>query len=681
MLLAAVHRYEADDRLFVRSKVLEVHCISIRMNLSRFFKGLQLEGNIYWALFLRLVLAMFLFMLCRIGFFIYNLSYFPEMSAWNFLRILWGGFWFDLTAVLYINLILLILSVIPIDLRFRSGYQVTIKIFYYTLNGLALAVNVMDFIYYKFTLRRTTADVFGQFENESNLFSLFFRFLFDYWYAVLFWIFLMWLMVWLYNKINVRGPLMQHRIAHYVAGILALPIVIGLFIGAVRGGFRHSTRPITLSNAGEYVEHPNEVSLVLNTPFAIFRTLGKTKIQKVKYFNDEQELAALYTPVHLPKDTAAFRKENVVVIILESFSKEFFGVFNKDRSGYAGYTPFLDSLTRHSRSFEYSFANGRKSIDGLPSVMASIPSLGVPYVLTPFANNKITSLGTVLRDEGYHTSFFHGAPNGSMGFNAFTNLAGFGHYFGKTEYDNDNDFDGMWGIWDDKFFSFYADKLNEFPQPFMSSIFSVSSHHPFKVPEAFEGKFKGGDDPILKCIEYTDYALKKFFEKASKMPWYKNTLFVITADHVSSNIIFPESRTTPGLFSVPIIFFKPDNSLQGMNTEIAQQIDIMPSVLGYLKFDKPFVGFGRNVFDSTTQGFAFNYRDEVYNIYEGDYLLLFDEKKTIGLYNFRQDKMLTSDLKKENSEIVARLELKVKAIIQQYNNRMVEDRLTVEKLD
>lgn len=645
---------------------------------SRFFKGLQLEGNVYWALFLRLLLAMFLFMLCRIGFFIYNLSYFPEMTTWNFLRILWGGFWFDLTAVLYINVIILILSVIPVDLRFRHGYQLTIKVFYYVLNGLALAINVMDFIYYKFTLRRTTADVFKQFENEDNLFSLFFRFLIDYWYAVLFWVFLMWLMVTLYNKIKVRGPLMQHRIAYYVAGILAVPLAIGLFIGAVRGGFRHSTRPITLSNAGEYVEHPNEVSLVLNTPFAIFRTLGKTKIQKLTYFSDEQELNKVYTPVHVSNDSAAFKKTNVVVIILESFSKEFFGAFNKDKPGYTGHTPFLDSLIGHSKTFEYSFANGRKSIDGLPSVMASIPSLGVPYVLTPFANNRINSLGNILRNEGYHTSFFHGAPNGSMGFSSFTNLAGFEHYYGKSEYNNDDDFDGMWGIWDDKFFDFYADKLNEFPQPFMSAIFSVSSHHPFVMPKEFEGKFKGGEQPILKCIEYTDYALRQFFKKASTMPWYKNTLFVITADHTSSNIVFPESHTTWGLFSVPIIFYKPDNSLGELSSSIVQQIDIMPSVLGHLNYNKPYVGFGRNVFDSTQTAFAFNYRDDIYNLYEGDYLLMFDGKRTVSLFNFKQDKMLQHDIKNDNAETVKQLELKIKAIIQQYNNRMVEDRLTAK---
>ena len=650
------------------------------MNWQRFFKGLQLQGNVYWALVLRLALAMLLFMLCRLGFYLYNISYFPDMTTFNFLRIMWGGLQFDLAAVLYINVLILVLSVIPVDFRFRQGYQSVTKFFFYTFNGIALAANVGDFIYYKFTLRRTTADIFQQFENETNLFSLFFQFLLDYWYAVIFWVLLMWLMVKLYNKISVQGPLMEHRITYYVAGLIAIPVIATLFVGAVRGGFKHSTRPITLSNAGEYVEHPNEVNLVLNTPFAIFRTLGKTKIQRVKYFKDEGAMAELYNPVHQPNDTVAFTPDNVVVIILESFSKEFFGVFNNDKPDYRGYTPFLDSLAQHSKTFAHSFANGRKSIDGLPSVMAGIPSLGVPYVLTPFASNKINSLGNLLRDKGYHTSFFHGAPNGSMGFQAFTNLAGFEHYYGKNEYNNDADFDGMWGIWDDKFLNFYAEELNKIPQPFMSSFFSVSSHHPFEVPEEFKGKFKGGEQPILQCIEYTDYALRQFFKKISTMPWYTNTLFVITADHVSSNVIFQESHTTWGAYSVPIFFFKPDNSLAAKQPEqtIVQQIDIMPSVLGYLHYDKPFIGFGRNVFDSTSTPFAFNYRDNVYNLYKDDYLLMFDGKKPVSLYNFKQDKMLKTNLKEEQPERVKEIEQYIKAIIQQYNNRMVENRLVVE---
>jgi phosphoglycerol transferase MdoB-like AlkP superfamily enzyme len=310
--------------------------------------------------------------------------------------------------------------------------------------------------------------------------------------------------------------------------------------------------------------------------------------------------------------------------------------------------------------------------------MSSIPSLGVPYFLSPYSGDKINSLASVLEEKGYHTSFFHGAPNGSMGFQAFMNLAGVDHYFGKTEYGNDDDFDGLWGIWDDKFFQFYADQLNTFPEPFVSSIFSVSSHHPFKIPREFEGKFNGGPLPIHQCVEYTDYSLRKFFEKASKMPWYENTLFVITADHTSSNIQYPEHRTGWGFFSIPIIFFKPDNSLKEVRHAIAQQVDIMPSVLGYLNYDQPYVAFGRDDFKESSEPFAVNYKDNTYQYFMNEYMLVFDGTRSIGLYDFTRDRMTEHNLVHDKREVVEEMERQVKAIIQQYNNRLIEDRLTVE---
>ncbi|QOI98943.1 MAG: sulfatase-like hydrolase/transferase [Flammeovirgaceae bacterium] len=636
---------------------------------------MTLRGNIYLVLVQRLLLAMLLYTICRIGFYLFNYAYFPDITLTGFLKILYGGLMFDLTAVLYVNALFIVLMILPIDLRFTTGYQRVVKVIFFFFNGIAIATNVADFIYYRFTLRRTTADIFSQFENEQNLGALSIRFLFDYWYAVLFWIALVWLMVAFYQRTRVTGPMIKNRLAYYGFGVLSLPIIIYLFIGGVRGGFRHSTRPITLSNAGEFVQQANEVSIVLNTPFAIFRTLGKTKIRKVNYF-DEQEVEAIYSPVHRPADTTKFKSFNVVIIILESFSKEFIGSLNAEKPGYTGYTPFLDSLLQHSRTFAYSFANGRKSIDGLPSIIAGIPSVDIPYVLTPFSNNKIRALGTLLKEKGYHTSFFHGAPNGSMGFNSFMNLAGFDHYYGMSEYGNDADFDSMWGIWDHRFMPFYAEKLNSFPQPFISTFFSVSSHHPFKIPVEFEGEFKGGAQPILKCIQYTDYALRNFFQTVRRMPWYENTLFVITADHCSSDIIFPESRTIWGLHSVPVIFFRPDNSLTGVENSLVQHIDIMPTVLGYLGYEKPYVAFGRDVF-SQSEPFAFVYRD-TYNLFSENYLLCFDGEKTTALYDFKADKMLSADLKEQQPLIVSQMEVKLKGIIQQYKNRMVDNRLTVQ---
>jgi phosphoglycerol transferase MdoB-like AlkP superfamily enzyme len=651
------------------------------MEKTGFWSGFTFRGNIYVALVLRLALVMALLMICRIAFYLFNTSFFPGMTLSNFLRLSAGGVRFDLAAMFYVNLLFILLMILPVPFRFSAVYERIVKWIFLVTNAIALAANVSDFVYYRFTLRRTTADVFTQFENEQNLGALVFRFLFDYWYALVFWILLVVLMGVAYNRTRVRGPLLTNKLAHYGSAVVAMLIVATLVVGGIRGGYRESTRPITLSNAGEYVKDPREISIVLNTPFAVLRTMGKTKIQKANFF-PEAQLENIYTPVHLPADTAAFRPDNVVVIILESFSKEFFGVFNRQRENgaYKGYTPFLDSLVQHSLTFENSFANGRKSIDGLPSVVSSIPALGLPYFLSPYSGNRINSVASLLKDHGYHSAFFHGAPNGSMGFQAFMNIAGFQEYYGKTEYNNDDDFDGIWGIWDEKFLQFYAQKLNTFKPPFVSALFSVSSHHPFKVPEEYTARFKGGNLPIQKCIQYTDYAMRRFFAEASKMPWFKNTLFVITADHTSSDIYFDDSRTAWGFFSVPVIFYKPDNSLAAVKPGIVQQIDIMPSILGYLHYDKPYLAFGRDVFHpGNTEPFAFNYKDDVYQLFQDDYLLQFDGKRSLGFYNYKTDRMVQHNLAQQPTPEQQKMEEKIKAIIQQYNNRMVEDKLTVKE--
>jgi len=651
----------------------------MKIALRSLTEGLTLKGNIFIALLLQLLLVIGLLSLCRVGFYLFNMNFFPGMTMDHFAWLMWGGLKFDLVTLLYFNVIYILLMVLPIDLRFNHRYKQVLKYIFCLTNGIMLAANVADFIYYKFTLRRTTADVFRQFKNETNIDALWIKFLLDYWYALFFWIVLMMLLVIIYNRIQVSGPQLKSRAAYYAFTTAAIPVMAFLIWGGIRGGFRHSTRPITLSNAGEYVKDPKDINIVLNTPFAIIRTWGKTDLQKVNFYTGD-EVEQIYTPLHHPVDSAQFRPDNVVVIILESFSKEFLGALNKDKDHdrYKGYTPFLDSLIQFSRTYEYSFANGRKSIDGLPSVIASIPSLGVPYFLSPYSGNKINSLASLLKYKNYYTSFFHGAPNGSMGFQAFMNLAGIDQYYGMTEYDNDDDFDGTWGIWDEKFLKFYADKMNEFPQPFMSSFFSVSSHHPFNIPTEYKDKFKGGPLVIHKCVEYTDYALKKFFATVSPMPWYKNTLFVITADHTSSEIQFPEGRTAWGFYSVPLIFFKPDNSLAGMRKQIAQQIDIVPTVLSYLNFDKSYVAFGRDAFKENVAPFALNFKDNLYQYFEGDYLLQFDGNRSVGLYNFKTDKLMKNNVLNQFHKVVKPMEKKIKAIIQQYNNRMIEDRLTTD---
>ena len=407
----------------------------------------------------------------------------------------------------------------------------------------------------------------------------------------------------------------------------------------------------------------------------------------------DEEATAIYTPLHQPNDSAAFTPRNVVVLILESFSKQHIGFYNKTlRNGtYHGFTPFLDSLiTDGAMTYRYSYANGRKSIEGMPSVLSSLPNFVEPLFLTPASLNVMSGLARELgENKGYTTAFFHGAQNSSMGFHAFARATGFQRYYGREEYNadpnfhGDDDFDGTWAIWDEEFFQFYAQQMNTMKEPFMTALFSASSHDPFVVPEKYKGRFPQGESPLQECIAYTDYALKRFFEEASKQPWFKNTLFVITADHVSQQID-PFYCTTLGNYCVPIILYAPgDPSLNGYDEQqVVEQIDIMPTVLGYLHYDKPYIAFGRDMISGqANDGFALHWLPESssYEYVWGDYALQFDGKEVTSAYAFRTDSTFAHNvLGKIPPATRNRMERHMKSFIQQYMQRMTTDQLVIK---
>ncbi len=631
--------------------------------------------NIFTALFYRLALMMFLFTLCRIGFYIFNSKMFPGMTGGQFLSILEGGLVFDISALVYINVLFILSQIIPFEFRYNRIYQKISGYLFFSVNGLAIAMNCADFVYYRFVLKRATAEIFKTFENESGLIKLMLRFQIDYWQVVLFALVLIFLMILLYNRIKVRNPRTKTGIGPFLLNLLMVPVIVILFIIAARGGYRHSTRPISISNAARYVSNPRDAAIVLNTPFSLIRTFNKKTLVRYNFF-DEKKLNELYDPHYKPEKKDGFKQENVVIIILESFAREYIGALNKDLDGgnYKGYSPFLDSLINHSLTFEVSLANGKKSIDAMPSIFASIPSLETPYVISHYANNTINGLPGLLKRKGYYSAFFHGAPNGSMGFDSFAKMAGFDDYFGLDQYPYKNNFDGMWGVWDEPFLDFFCKKIDTFQQPFMTSVFTVSSHHPFKVPDEYKGKFPSGPAPILEVVGYTDHALKKFFNEARKRPWFKNTLFVITADHTNESVR-SEFQNDFGSYCIPIIFYKSGSCLTGMKNRISQQIDIMPSVLDYLNFDEEYIAFGNNLFDDSRESFAFNTNGSTYHLYMNDHMLEMIDNQIAGLYNFRDDRMLAKNIKDNNDSLRIQMELKLKAVIQSYNNRLIDNNM------
>jgi len=633
--------------------------------------------NILIVLIYRIFIVLLLFALSRTGFFLFNHKMFPGIDAGEFFRILRGGIVFDLSAAVYLNMLFILLHIIPLDIRYKSIYQRVLMWIFFITNGFALAVNSADYVYYRFVFKRATADVFGTFGNEENLAKMFFRFLFDYWPAAIICIFLWVLMVWLYKLVKPIRNQTSNRLLYHSLNVLAVPVVLALAVGAARGGFKHSTRPITISNAARYVESPRDVAIVLNTPFSLIRTYGKKSIVKYDFF-EKEKLDSLYNPHYNPLPGRPFRDDNVVIIILESFAREYIGALNPELEdgNYKGYTPFLDSLIKEGLTFKVSLGNGKKSIDAMPSILASLPSLETPYIISHYANNDINGLPSLLKSKGYYSAFFHGAPNGSMGFDSFARMAGFDDYFGLDQYPDKNDFDGMWGVWDEPFFMFFADKLNDFREPFLASVFSVSSHHPFKVPEKYTGKFKKGPAPICEVIGYSDYALRKFFDKVKTEDWYAKTLFVITADHTNESV-HEEFQNNFGSFSIPVIFYSPSGNLKGMENKIAQQIDIMPTILNYLNYDEEFIAFGNDLFDSTSESFAFNTNGSTYHLYMQDHLMEMIDNEPVGLYDYVTDKFLKNNILGSEKQLAEFMEEKLKAIIQSYNSRLADNDMIV----
>ncbi len=644
---------------------------------------------------LNIVLAYVVYEICRLVFLAVNWSMFSDTMTWStFGEMLHGGWYFDTSAILYTNSLYALLMLFPIHYKEREWYQKMAKWVFLVCNGICIVANLADCVYFKYTTRRTTATVFSEFKNENNLGSIFGVEVINHWYLVLIGIALMVALWYVYRMPKGKVPAevsLPYRIKpmlkYYVVHLLCLVVFVPFCVAGMRGGFTTAVRPITISNANQYVDRPLEAAIVLNTPFSIIRTIDKPAFVVPDYYSDRQ-LDVIYSPVHTPSDSLVKRRKNVVVIIIESFGREYIGGFNKwlEDGKYKGYTPFTDSLMQHSATYLYSYCNGRKSIDGMPSILSSIPMFVEPFFLTPASMNNVSGLAGELKNKGYYSAFFHGAENGSMGFQAFARTTGFNDYFGRTEYNadkrfgGDKDFDGTWAIWDEPFMQFYATKMGEMKEPFMTALFTASSHHPYVIPEEYKKVFPEEGIVIHKCIRYTDNALRKFFSKAKTMPWYKNTLFVITSDH--TNLSDHEYyQTDLGGFCSPIIFFDPSGEFKpGMRNAIAQQIDIMPTVLSYLGYDKEYVGFGIDLLTTPAKDtWAVNYLNGIYQYVKGDYLLQWDGQKTKALYRFRTDLLLKQNVADKEPQVREAMEREVKAIIQSYMERMTRNELVTGK--
>ena len=628
----------------------------------------------------RLALIYIALFICRVTFYIYNYSIIGSIELNEVWQLLKGSIQFDTVSIIYAFGPLILLSVLPFKLKEFSWWQKIIKWYTVIVAAVVIGINLSDVVYFRYTQSRFTAgDVF--FADNSNTALLIGKFALENWYLVTLWMALV-AMIWYGWKLcKYPKSRINNMWAYLIIHTFIMSFVLTATIWAVRGGsLSRYTRPITLSNALSYTNSSSKATMILSNPFSLFRSAGNNEYVDKQYFSND-ELNKIFTPIHTVDSSkinaeyhGLLKGKNVCIFILESFSAELSAHLNPDiYPDGNGYTPFLDSIMASGLTMRHGYANGQKSIEGLPSVLSSIPSFKTPFILMPASLGQGKQLPKHLTEMGYETAFFCGSPRGSMGFEAYAKSAGIENLYSMTEYNQTREdaYDGYWGLWDEEFFDYTGEVLSKMQQPFMSTLFSISSHHPFIVPERYQSVLPKGDAKIHQPAAYTDMSLRKFFEKYSKDEWFKNSLFVFVADHVSSEVYTEKSKTLRGKQQIITAFYTPDGSLSGDYNSVFQQLDIMPTVLGLLGNKEPYYSFGRDIFNEPhRRPMVFNYRGTFIATSDSLSVIYNDQTdKLSGAYHMSDTLMKRDIVSIPNNEIVENEKL-LKAVIQQYYNSL-----------
>ena len=631
----------------------------------------------YTVLVYRILLVHIAYLLLRVLFVIFNNDIVQVYDLENFFYLSILGLRFDSSAIAYSNLLFIFFSVLPLSFLMEKKHQFFSALIYFISNSFFLILNFIDFAYYRFNLNRMMGNFLESISQESNKVTLIFHFLFRYLNLVL--LFFLFLLIWiaLYRLVKIREVKIENSKMYYLSSIFGLLISSALIVMMARGGdFRKSTRPITLIDSMDNLSKPVHSDVVLNTTFTIIRTWGKNSFKKSFRFNDF-EITNQLKPIKTYDEGKVFKKPNIVIFIIESMGREYWGELNKNRNikNFESFTPFLDSLSKHSLIFPNAFSTSRKSIHAMPSILAGVPSFEIAYTSSYYSRQKLESIVSISNALGYDTSFLHGAKNGSMGFQGFANTLGYDNYYGRDEFNDDNEYDGFWGIWDEPFLQFSKSILDNKNEPFLATIFTITSHEPYIIPDKFKGMFDKGYLPIHKCVGYTDYSIKQFFKSIEKSNWFENTIFIFTSDHTNQSY-FKYYQSTVNRFAAPLLIYKKKSGFNGEDNRLASHLDIYPTVAELIGYKKPFRSWGRSLLSAKNESaFTINYfGGGAYLSMDENFICVYDGNKAIGFYNL-SDLNLEENLIQNKNQDMQSLEKKTGLFLQDYFNRIINNKM------
>ncbi|MGB0402794.1 MAG: sulfatase-like hydrolase/transferase, partial [Salibacteraceae bacterium] len=226
--------------------------------------------------------------------------------------------------------------------------------------------------------------------------------------------------------------------------------------------------------------------------------------------------------------------------------------------------------------------------------------------------------------------------------------------------------------------------------PAFYTLFSISSHHPFNIPDSLKSLFLSDEHKYYQALHYSDWSLGQFFEKSKKKKWFKNTIFIVVADHTLNGESFSQEhqkraknwyQNRVGLYSIPILFYNPNFEVSRTVTTPFSQVDVAASILEIAGYTGSTISWGTPTSALSYENYCFEFVNGIYQIHNEQHVVLFDGQNSLGIFDFMTDITFDNDLRNnENlSELHDLMLYKLKGAIQQHHARMVQNRLFVKE--
>lgn len=340
-----------------------------------------------------------------------------------------------------------------------------------------------------------------------------------------------------------------------------------------------------------------------------------------------------HNTLHEINNDSLEKRKNVVLITVESLSADFMKMYGNKQN----ITPFLDSLAQKSLLFTNVYAAGNRTVRGLEAVTLCLPPTAGESVVKREDNKNKFSTGSVFLKKGYNVKFMYGGDAFFDNMQDFYSGNGYQIIDKASFAENEITFSNVWGVCDEDMYNKAIKVMNAEAQqnkPFFNHIMTVSNHRPFTYPNNkidISGNIKSRDGGV----KYTDYALRQFFNNAKKQPWFKNTVFVIVADHCASSA--GKTELPLDKYRIPALIYAPDLKPEKC-TKLMSQIDLMPTLFGLLNFDYQSKFFGRDVLNPDYQPRAFIATYQDLGLIKDNVLTILSPKQQIKQFQLKLNK-------------------------------------------